>query len=430
MMAGGRCERAMIRCGAEVCHNLELALRREWLETNGLGGFASSTILGLNTRRYHGLLVAAAKPPVDRQVLLAKLEETLVVDGRRFDLSANQYPDVVHPQGYRFMKEFRLDPFPVFVYEVDGVNLEKSVFMVHGENTTIVQYRIQGKAACLEVRPLIAARDHHELKRRNDNLNGRFQSEAGWVMVKPYDGLLSLHIAHNASEIQPAGCWFSNLRYDRERERGLGYEEDLFNPFVLKFSGSGTMISSTEPHEVVQANSLRQIEVERRKQVVDESPSDDEFVRDLVGAADQFLVARGAYGTVIAGYPWFSDWGRDTMIALPGLTLATGRISAAQNILQSFVHHINRGIIPNRFPDNGAAPEYETADATLWLFEAIRAFLAYTQDYEFVLTYLYDALVDVISWHERGTRHGIRVDAIDGLLYAGERGAQLYLDGR
>src|SRR5437660_5543365 len=154
----------MIQFKPEICRDVDAALRREWLETNGLGGFASSTIIGLNTRRYHGLLVAAAKPPVNRQVLLAKLEETLVIDEQRFNLSANQYPDVVHPQGYQYMKEFRLDPFPVFVYEVDGVNVEKAVFMVHGEHTTVVQYRIQGKGAWLEVRPLIAARGHHELR--------------------------------------------------------------------------------------------------------------------------------------------------------------------------------------------------------------------------------------------------------------------------
>ena len=185
-----------------VCRNLDVAIHREWLETNGIGGFASSTITGLNTRRYHGLLVAATKPPVGRMVLLSKLEETLIVEGRRFDLSCNRYPGVIHPQGHTYLKQFRQDPFPVFVYEVDGLELEKSVFMVHGENTTVVQYELRGalQGDCtLELRPLIAFRDYHSTTHENGALNPSLEIEPGRVMCSPYQGCPNLYIAHSCS---------------------------------------------------------------------------------------------------------------------------------------------------------------------------------------------------------------------------------------
>ena len=414
----------MIQCGQEICRDLDAALRREWIETNGIGGFASSTVAGLNTRRYHGLLVAATKPPVGRAVLLSKLEETLVVNGRRFDLSANRYPGAVHPQGYQFLKEFRLDPFPVFTYEAGGVTVGNSVFMVHGENTTVVEYRLSGKEAVLEVRPLIAFRDYHHLTSRNDALNPDVHTEPGRASVKPYDGLPALHFAHNAGGIQVSGDWYFSFEYDRERERGLDYQEDLFHPFMLYYADGGVLLASTESRDASDAGILRRAEIERRGQLLTASPADDQFVKTLVAAAGQFIVSRGGDKTVIAGYPWFSDWGRDTMISLPGLALATGCVDATKSILLEFARHVDRGMLPNRFPDAGEAPEYNTVDATLWFFEAVRSVLECSEDYEFVLDHLYPVLADVVAWHERGTRYGIRMDS-DGLLLAGEPGVQL-----
>ncbi len=233
----------MIRFGRDVCDNLNEALRREWLETNGLGGFASSTIVGLNTRRYHGLLVAATKPPVGRYVLLSKLEETLLLDGRAFDLSANLYPSVVHPQGFRYLKRFSLDPFPIFTYEIEGVEIEKTVFMVQGENSTIVQYQLGNKSGSnslfqkveLELRPLIAFRDYHSTTHENGALNSTVESAPGLASITPYTGLPSLHLAHNAGQLESGGNWYRNFEYDAERERGLDFVEDLFNPCLLRF---------------------------------------------------------------------------------------------------------------------------------------------------------------------------------------------------
>ncbi len=414
-----------------VCRNLDVASRLEWLETNGIGGFASSTITGLNTRRYHGLLVAATKPPVGRMVLLSKMEETLVVDGRRINLSCNRYPGVTHPQGYMYLKRFRQDPFPVFVYEVDELELKKSVFMVHGENTTVIQYELRGSvhgACTLELRPLIAFRDYHSTTHENAALNPSFGIEPGCVTCSPYRGCPNLYLAHTAGEVHQSGEWYRNFEYAVEQARGLDFQEDLFNPLVLIFDlvrdRRAAVVASTEACAAEAAVRLRSAEITRRKEVLAAAPSDDPFVQSLVQAADQFIVRRGNESTVIAGYHWFSDWGRDTMIALPGLTLATGRYDTARSILLAFAASVDAGMLPNRFPDAGERPEYNTVDATLWFFEAVRALAAQTEDYEFIRTKLYDVLADIISWHERGTRYGIGMDG-DALLLAGEPGVQL-----
>ncbi len=424
----------MCRFDEAICHDLDLACRREWLETNGIGGYASSTIIGLNTRRYHGLLVAATKPPVGRMVLLSKIEETLVIDGHRVELSCNRYPGVIHPQGHLQMKEFRRDPFPIFVHEVDGCVLEKTVFMVHGENSMVIQYRLDvprgvpAETYVLELRPLIAFRDHHGLTHENGALNPLLDIGAGSVRVRPYPDLPSLYLTHTDGEVHPAGYWYRNFEYAMEQQRGLDYREDLFQPFVLALDltrdSRAAVIASTEPHDIARAQQARAAEIERRRKIQVIAPPQNPFLADLALAADQFIVRRDQLHSVIAGYHWFSDWGRDTMIALPGLTLLTGRPEVAQSILLAFAAHVDRGMLPNRFPDAGETPEYNTVDATLWFFEAVRTYVAHTSDHEFVRAQLYKVLADIIWWHERGTRYGIHVDD-DGLLLAGEAGVQL-----
>src|SRR5215470_11891355 len=426
---------AMIQLKKEICSDLDSALSREWLETNGLGGFASSTIVGLNTRRYHGLLVAATKPPVGRFVLLSKLEETLFIESQAFELSANRYPGVVHPQGFRYLKQFRLDPFPVFTYEIEGIEIEKSVFMIQGENTTVIQYELtknnhpeSPKNLRLEVRPLIAFRDYHSTTHENGAINPAIEQRTGAVSVSPYQGLPSLYLAHNAVELVKAGDWYRNFEYDAERERGLDFQEDLFNPLVLKFDyrarKQATIIASTEQRDASLAQEYKQKEIARRRAVTTSSPVNDAFAQVLTSAADQYIVSRGNEKTVIAGYHWFSDWGRDTMIALPGLTLPTGKHEEAKSILRTFAQNVSQGMLPNRFPDAGETPEYNTVDATLWFFEAARAYLAYTGDSDFVRNELYPVFADIIAWHVRGTRYGIKVDP-SGLLTSGEPGVQL-----
>ncbi|MEP6708154.1 MAG: glycogen debranching enzyme N-terminal domain-containing protein, partial [Pyrinomonadaceae bacterium] len=359
----------MIAVTKEIVSNPDTSMSREWLETNGLGGFASSTVSGINTRRYHGLLTAATKPPLGRVVMLSKLEETLIIDGRRYELSANQYSGAIHPRGFEYQTGFRPNPFPIFVYEVDDLVIEKSVFMVQGQNTTVVQYDLlvsdepklpaAGKKKStakssdkrksaknksyelkLEIRPLIGFRDYHSTTHENPALNAHLETEDGMISVQPYVDLPALHFAHDAAELAGNGFWYRNFEYPVERERGLDFMEDLFSPFALTFDLSrnklARIVVSTERHDISEADRLRTDEIARRKAIAATTHHDNNLVSSLVSAADQFIVARGAQKTVIAGYHWFSDWGRDTMIALPGLTLATGRPDIARSILSEF----------------------------------------------------------------------------------------------
>jgi glycogen debranching enzyme len=392
--------------------DLDRARKLEWLETNGLGGYASSTVCGMNTRRYHGLLVAALKPPVGRMVLLSKIEETVIADGERYELGVNQYPGAVHPRGDRWLEEFRLAPFPVFLYRVAGREIEKRVYMARGSNTVVVEYELRGAPCGLELRPLIAFRDYHATMRRNDALDSRLEIGDGVVGVRPYEGCPGLRFAHGGGEVGHSEDWYFDFEYERERERGLDYREDLFQPFVLRYRLSG------EVRVVVSTDAKPQ--APRREK----GCGPQGLVERLKAASDAYLVKRGEGHTVIAGYHWFADWGRDTMIALPGLTLAAGRFQEARGILREFARSVDQGMLPNRFPDAGETPEYNTVDATLWFFEAARAYAEASGDWAFVREELLPVFEDIAAWHVRGTRYGIRVDE-DGLLACGEPGVQL-----
>ena len=414
-----------------ICQDLEQSSRLEWLETNGLGGFASGTVSGIHTRRYHGLLTSALHPPTGRMLLVAKFEDVLVVDGYRVELSTNRYEGAVYPQGYEYLREFRLDPFPTWVYEIGDVLLEKRVFMVHGKDATAVEYEVKGlcKNCHLEVRPLIAYRDFHATTHSNPVLDRQYEwEEEGIVSVEPYPGLPRVYFGSDFRTCEPTGHWYNRFEYQEEKARGLDFHEDLFQPFVLHYdlshSPKAVVIVSREAIPAHEVTGLRERERQRRQALRRQAPEPEPFLEDLTEAADQFVVRRGEGHSIIAGYPWFGDWGRDTMIALPGLTLATGRYEVARGILQEFSKAINQGMLPNHFPDDGEAPEYNTVDATLWFFEAARSYLHYSQDEAFVRDVLYPRLVEAMDWHLRGTRYGIRADA-DGLLAAGEPGVQL-----
>jgi predicted glycogen debranching enzyme len=415
-----------------VCTDLAASLSREWLETNGLGGFACGTVAGANTRRYHGLLTAALNPPGGRMLLLSKLEETLVLGERRIDLSTNEYNGAIHPEGYLLLSNFRLDPFPTWTFEVDGVRLEKTIFMPQCGNTVQVEYKLlqapAGLKPVLELRPLIGFRDYHSTTHENGSLNTSTDSSPNAASVQPYPGLPRLYFSHDADQLQEQGYWYKNFLYREERERGLDFQEDLFNPFVLSWQLSSeraaTVIASTEQKDVREAGAIREAELQRRQQLASASPVDDPFVRELTVAADQFLARRGEDWTVIAGYPWFTDWGRDTMISLPGLTLFNGRSEIAKSILRNFARHTDMGMLPNRFVDSGEEAEFNTVDATLWFFEAARAYAAATGDYDFLRQELYPVFNQIIEFHIKGTRYNIKV-AENGLLNAGAPGAQL-----
>jgi predicted glycogen debranching enzyme len=420
----------MIELGKNIVSDFEESTKREWLETNGIGGYASGTISGAITRRYHGLLVAATKPPLGRIVMLSKFDETVIVDGERFDISSNQYPDTIHPTGYEYLERFRLDPFPTWNYRINGIDLEKKVFMVYGENSTVASWSVKGRRnkrnVTLEVQPLVAFRDYHQLRGSTEDLETHFEIEDGIISMQPSAQFPRLYLNTNSSSIARTGYWYRNFEYLIERERAFDSREDLFQPCALTFdlATPAIVIASTQRKAVEAAKDLEKAELKRRSRLIARSGRKDDLSRHLVAAADQFIVDRADGKTVIAGYHWFSDWGRDTMIALPGLTLAANRTDVARSILLEFSKHISEGMLPNRFPDEGETPEYNTVDATLWYFEAIRAYAEKTGDYALVRERFYETLVEIIDWHVRGTRYQIHVDT-DGLLYAGEPGVQL-----
>jgi len=405
--------------------DLEESTSKEWLETNGIGGFACGTISGINTRRYHSLLTAALNPPVERIRLISKIEETIFINDKIFHLSANQYPNTIYPQGYKYIKSFSLNPFPTWIFSVENLEIEKSIFMLQGKNAIFCRFRLINKTdskVFLELKPLVCSVDYHSLQHENSEIKANFECiRENVVHYEPYE--IAIFFTHNAKTIEKTGYWYRNFEYNFEKERGFDFQEDLFQPFSLHFNLSeddATLIIGTEIQEF--SSEIIQAELKRREKLIENVES--EFDKELVLSADKFIVSRNDHHTIIAGYPWFSDWGRDTMISLKGLTLETNRFEIARSIILEFSKYISQGMIPNRFPDKGAEPEYNTADATLWYFEAIRAYVEATNDYELVRNHLYDKLADIIAWHLRGTRFQIHVDT-DGLLFVGEENSQL-----
>ncbi|HEY5824481.1 MAG TPA: amylo-alpha-1,6-glucosidase [Cyclobacteriaceae bacterium] len=410
-------------------HNFDKARSLEWIETNGLGGYASSTVSGANSRRYHGLLVASMKPPVERVVVLSKLDETIIIDDKRIDLSANQYPGTVHPRGFIFLKSFERDLFPVFHYKAEGIELKKTIAAINGENTTLVLYEVisASKKFILELMPLYASKDFHTLAHGNDFIGTACLFTDDVFRTLNYHGSPELFIAIPGASFTEQRDWYYNFENTIEQERGLDFKEDLYThgrfSVELKKGDKLGIIVSTEDPTGKDAFTLFKKEKKRREGLITDFDSNESLKR-LELAADQFIVQRGKLSTIIAGYHWFADWGRDTMIALPGLCLATGRFKEAKQILKTFAESVNEGMLPNRFPDHGETPEYNTVDATLWFFHAIHQYYIYTGDKAFVKS-LVPVLKEIIDWHYKGTRYNIHVDPIDELLYAGQEGVQL-----
>lgn len=404
-------------------------LQSEWLDTNGLGGWSGSTISGCHSRRYHGLLVAAIKPPTDRMVMISKLDETIVINNERFELGANNYGNVVHPKGFKYLKSFTKNLYPQFVYEAGNVQFRKSILMTQGENTTIIKYEIL-KAPndfSIELLPLLAFRGYHQLMHANDSVYKAAEFENGQLALQLFDNPLEAFIQLPNSSFVSSPNWYFNFNYSIEQYRGLDFVEDLFSPGRLtietKEGDAFYVVLSTENKGLRNAILLFENEVERRQQLI--SKEANEEVQQLTLAADQFIVKRNDdLKTVIAGYHWFTDWGRDTMISLPGLCLSTKRFDDAKKILSAFAQSVDKGMLPNRFQDNGEAPEYNNVDGTLWYFIAIYHYLKATKDKEFVLNELLPVLKNIVDWHYRGTRYNIHVDE-NGLLYAGKQGFQL-----
>ncbi len=422
------------------------AFSLEWLETNGLGGFASSSAAGANTRRYHGLLTAALKPPVDRFVTLSKIEEKLINRKGVYELSTNCYPGAIHPLGYNLIKSFSLDPFPRWIFLAGGTRVEKTVLLQYDSNTVWIAYRLVAASGALvrktasvvrmEARPLFAFRNYHHLSSRNDFCDQTVREIApGVYEMQPYAGLPKISISLSSGEFSAAPDWYLDFEYPVDRERGLDFREDLFNPgvfispegckeWVFRFSIGEEREPPPREELAAEYKAKKEMEIARRRALLKGFEKSGNPTKRLVQAADTFIVKRGDAGrTVIAGYPWFTDWGRDTMISLPGLALATGRTDVAKEILLTFARHVHRGLIPNRFPDGAEFPAYNTVDAALWFVIAADETFRETRDIDF-LKGIYPALAAVIEGYQRGTLNRIYMDG-DCLISAGGPGDQL-----
>ena len=396
---------------------------REWLAANGNGAFASSTLCGLNTRKYHGLLVAAMAPPVRRMVLLSRVEETVLCNGQPFDLACNEYPGVIHPQGQNLLRAFHHEPFPRWAYQGDGWTVEKQLRPLQGENTVVISYTVLGGSASVEldVRPLFALRGMHELMYQwNAPLEtqklGKRHCRIPATSKSP-----EVFFAHDGT-FTAQSSWYLNTIYRREQERGYAGLEDLWMPGVIRWKlvpgQTVHFICSAEPIDYARVitEAERQFDI-AVPPVLTQKP--DANLEALVRAAEQFVVKnREGAPAVMSAYPWAAPSGRDAMICLPGLFLVTGRIEEARQLLLSFAASMRNGLMPSEIAEDGSGNRYEAADVSLWFINAVGEYLRYRGDELVVQRDLLPALQQIIDAYQRGTGLGIGA-AEDGLLRTG-----------
>lgn len=412
------------------------AISREWMITNGIGGYASSTVIGENSRKYHGLLIASANPPVDRRVLLSSLDEEIIAGDEVYRLANHSYPDTLYPTGFKYLDRFSASPLPTFEYSIRNIKLIKTIFMVHGQNTTVVRYKLfnpDNEDIVFRILPLVTNRDFHQLENASDS---RFSEvhDAAAIRLGTDDGFLQLR---SNMQYSRDPYWHYNFEYDVERERGESYQEDLYNPGyfekqihepaseVYVVASDSILKKKDIDPEFVNSEYERELSRKKNLQVRCNLTGNltDDLAQKLVNAADSFIVQRSSTSSrsIIAGYHWFADWGRDAMVSLPGLTLVTGRFNDAKDILTTFSENCSGGLIPNRFSDDGLSPpDYNTVDASLWFIHSLGRYYSYTKDIKFVRK-MWDTVVSIIQNYIEGTLYGIRMDE-DGLI---EHGGQL-----
>ncbi|MGL5940181.1 MAG: amylo-alpha-1,6-glucosidase [Waterburya sp.] len=440
-----------VRFGSGICSNLATSEEREWLITNGIGGYGAGTISGILTRRYHGLLIAALKPPLGRTLMLSKLNETVIYNNLNYDLYSDRWADqTIFPHGYSHIEKFYLvGTTPVWLYKLTDALLEKRVWMRQGENTTYISYTFKRGSSplTLSLEALVNYRDYHGDTHSN-NWQMQIKTIDAGIQVKATPDAANLYLLATSSQNntiiwQPQHAWYHNFSLAIEKYRGLIHCEDHLLAgtcrVTLNPNDSLTIIASTKPNPNLDCTSAWKERYSYEQELltkawrtkdksVELNQTTPQWINELVLAANQFIVDRPSVSfpegkTIIAGYPWFGDWGRDTMISLPGLTLTIGRPSIARFILRTFAKYVDQGMLPNVFPDGGEEPNYNTVDATLWYFEAVLAYYQHTHD-KSLIQELFPILAVIIDDYCQGTRYHIHQDS-DGLLYAGEPGVQL-----
>jgi len=398
----------MINCTQPSFEDLR---SKEWLITNGIGGYASGTLSGANSRRYHGMLVASLNPPTNRKVLVGKVEESIALRrDHQVELSANQYPNAVHPKGYQYLTQFEQNPLPTFRYEINGHILQKSIFMVDGKNATVIEYKNLGTQSIpLAMTPFLVDKDYHGIFHEGRVFDFYYEKIGDILKIHSRYGAPPLYIKQTQGQFEENRYWIKNLEYEGEKYRGLEYHEDAnvigkFHHLIAP--GKSCFLVMTTDANVLESNpaDLKKRELSRLKKL-NPKGNKDTFLKDLSITADQFIVKRASTDSfsILAGYHWFTDWGRDTMIAF---------------------ENIDRGMLPNRFPDyDHDEVEYNTVDATLWLFVALYEYYQKFKDTTFIKKN-FTHLTDILKHHFEGTRYSIHVTD-EGFLWAGEAGVQL-----
>lgn len=438
-----------IKFGREITGNLETLESREWLVSNGLGSYSSGSVAGSITRGYHGLLVTSINPPIDRRIMLVKVDEKIDYLGKTYDLGTNRWASgTTAPNGYINLQSFELEgSTPLWRYACGDAIIEKRIWMAHGEHSTYIAYTVVSASAPLKlsVSAIVDNRGFHN----TGQVAWPIQSEPmenGVQITSGGDDALPLKLIMPSASAAPANELYSGFYLPLEQSRGLNSQDTHAHAanFVAEIVQGNTILLMGTAEAEPKFNP-KALEARRKKDFalleswsqarIKPKAQAPEWIKQLVLSADQFVVDRPSAEqpdgkSVIAGYHWFEDWGRDTMISLPGLTLVTGRLEDAAPILETFARYIDQGMLPNRFPDGTDTPEYNTIDATLWYFEAIREFIERAKDLA-LLTTLFPRLEEIIEWHIKGTRYGIQLDPKDNLLRGGQEGVQLtWMDAR
>jgi predicted glycogen debranching enzyme len=405
----------------------------EWLETDGWGGFATGTVNGIRTRRYHGLLTCATVPPSGRMMLLNGLEVWLETPKGSIPLSSQRYsPDIINPDSRSLIESFQWDPWPRWTFHLPGGQVVTQEFLMpRGYPAIFAVWQIPQGDFKLHVRPLLSGRDYHALHHENPDFKFEADLSKGKVTWKPYDNIPPLSAYGNGTYVSDP-LWFRKFYYEQELQRGLDYEEDLGSPGVFRFENlegkavilfqAETLEANLDPKGMAPQKFWEKMEAEERKRLA-------QFNDQLEKAGENFKVRRGTGRTLIAGYPWFTDWGRDTFVALRGLYLATGKLEEAGQILGEWARTLSQGMIPNRFPDQGEWPEYNSVDASLWfgivVFEYFKKSEAAGMPVPSALRdVLMQAVESILTGYAMGTRYDIKMTQ-DGLLQAGTPGVQL-----